>query len=47
MLAPQEAARLVCRDLAAIYAAIENNNFHILLVDDSKPFICMNSLCLV
>jgi len=47
MIPPEEAALLLCRDLNTIYSFIEGNHFHVLYLDDEKPFICLKSLCSV
>ena len=47
MIPPEEAALLLCRDLNTIYSLIEGNHFHVLYLDDEKPFICLKSLCSV
>ncbi len=46
-LPPNEAARIVCRDLSAIYALAAENRFHVQYFENGKLFICLNSLCLV
>lgn len=44
-LPPNEAARIVCRDLSAIYALMAANRFHVQSFESGKSFICLNSLC--
>lgn len=46
-LPPTEAARIVCRDLSAIYALMAENRFHVQCFENAKPLICLNSLCFV
>jgi len=44
MVPPDEAALLACRDIGSIYMSMERDQFHI-YYDETKPLICLNSLC--
>lgn len=47
MLAPDDAAFLVCKDTEEIYSWINSKKIHFSYLNGGKLFICLASLCLV
>lgn len=47
MLAPAEAARLMCQDLNNIYSLIDKKHIHFRYLKEETPLVCLRSLCLV